>query len=91
MALYASSYSYRPDRIELSETYEKDKSVACYTIERKGYNQTMLTIDYYIAKNLVNELLFKRAEKKKMEAIIQQSLVNLGPFAKELNIPDEAL
>ena len=85
--IFASSYSYSPERIEFSETDEKQKTTTHFLLEKIGDNKTRLTLDYYIKKNAVNQLIFKLTQKKKIEESIHKSLVNLGEFAKEIKLP----
>jgi Protein of unknown function (DUF2652) len=91
MILCASSYSYHPEKIEFSETNEKDQSTIYYTLEKKGDTKTRLTLDYYLPKGKIGQILFTWGRKKKMEAVIQQSLMNLANFVKEVNLPAESL
>lgn len=82
--LYSSSYSYHPDRIEFSETDEKNHCLTYFTLERMG-TATRLTIDYYLDKNGMRQALFRLLKKKKMEAALRRSLDNLEPLVKEMN------
>jgi hypothetical protein len=88
--IYASSYSYSPERIEFSETDEQKKSSTYYLLEKTGDKKTRLTFDYYLKKNIADEILFKLARKKKMEDTIHKSLGNLEQFVKEIRLPVEA-
>ena len=89
VVIYASSYSYHPDRIEFSETDEKRKSSTYYTLEKTGDNKTKLTLDYYLGKNVTSQFLFNLVKKKKMEETIHKSLLNLGELVKEIKLPAE--
>ena len=84
--IYASSYSYHPDKIEFSETDEKKKSFTYYTLEKISAGRTKLTIDYYLKKNIPEQLLFKLLRKNKMEELYQQSLENLDALSKEVRL-----
>jgi len=42
--IYASSYSYSPERIEFSELMKKNTTN--YTLETTGYNKTKLTVEF---------------------------------------------
>jgi hypothetical protein len=88
--IYASSYSYRPERIEFSETNEKDGSMTYFILEKKGTNKTKLTLDFYLEKSIVGEVLFKVNRKKKMEDALNRSLLNLESLVKEIRLPVEA-
>ena len=84
---YASSYFYQPDRIEFSETDEQKESSTYYTLERVGEKKTKLTLDFYIRKNIVSELIFKLSKKKGMEQNFKESLQNLVALSKEIKLP----
>jgi hypothetical protein len=85
--IYASSYSYHPDRIEFSETDEKKKSSAHYILEKTGDNKTRLTLDYYVEKNAINDVVFRILKKKKMEDSYHKSFLNLQELVKEIKLP----
>ncbi|AYB31004.1 DUF2652 domain-containing protein [Chryseolinea soli] len=85
---YVSSYyKYQPERIEFSETDEKDKSVTYFTLEKLAPLKTKLTIDFYLNKTLPAEFVFRLVKKKKVEEAFQKSLQTLKVFAKDLYIP----
>jgi|SRR5215211_7081785 len=84
---YASSYSFSAEHIEFSETVEEDQSIFYYTLQKTGEQTTRLTVDYYLPKNIVKELLFRLNKKKKMEAELAQSLINLDAVVKEIRLP----
>ncbi len=85
---YSSSYFYKPDRIEFSETDEKKKNSTYYTLEKTGRNKTRLTLDFYIKKNMGSQFLFKLMKQRKMEASFRKSLQNLVSLVKEIRLPD---
>jgi hypothetical protein len=87
--IYASSYRYRPDRIEFSETDEKKQHSTYYTLEKLAPNRTRLTLDYYQEKNFPAQLLFTLFRKKKLEDSFRRSLTNLEAVIKEIVIPAE--
>jgi hypothetical protein len=85
---YSTSYFYRPDRIEFSETQDNNKKgLTYYTLEKTAGKKTKFTLDYYISKDPVAEILFKLTKKRKMEDNFRRSLQNLVPLGKELKIP----
>jgi hypothetical protein len=88
--VYASSFLYQPDRIEFSETDEKKENTTHYTLEITGSKKAKLTLDYYLKKNIVRQILFKLMEKKKMEGSLHQSLLNLDSLVKEIKLPAQA-
>lgn len=85
--IYSSSYSYTPDRIEFSETNEKDKSIQYFILEKTETGKIRFTLSYYISKNLVTAAMFRLTKKKKMEDDFQKSLSNLEKLLTEINIP----
>ena len=85
--IYASSYSFSPERIEFSETDETDNSTTYYTLEKLNDNRTKLTIEYYLPKNILAEILFKLKRKNKLENDLQQSLLNLDSVVKDIKLP----
>jgi len=89
--IYASGYSYHPERIEFSETNEQDKSVTCYTLEKTGDNTTKLTIAFYLEKSIAGPILFRLAGKNKMEAAFNKSLLNLTRLLHEIKLTGEAV
>jgi hypothetical protein len=88
VSIYSSSYSFHPDRIEFSETDMKDHSTVNYTLEKTGDNTTRLTIDLYLEKNFISEMMFNLFKKRKAEADLHQSLLNLVQLTKEIKLPD---
>ena len=84
--IYSSSYSYSPNRIEFSETDEKNESVTNYILENSG-SKTKLTINFYIKNNFVNQFLFKLTKQKKTEEMFNKSLINLVELVKEIKLP----
>ena len=87
VGMYASSYIYTPEKIEFSETEETEKSTTYYTLEKTGTNNTRLTIDFYMQKNTVSQIIFKLTRKKKLEDSFHRSLMNLQEFVKEIKLP----
>jgi hypothetical protein len=85
--IYASSYSYHPDRIEFSETDEEKKNSTYFTLEKTGTNKIKLTLDYYLKKNAATQIIFNVMKKKKMENSFQKSLLNLEGLVKEIKLP----
>jgi len=85
--LYASSYTYHPNRIEFSETDEEKKSSTYFMLEKIANKKARLTIDYYIRKNVAEEIIFKITMKKKIEASYYKSFHNLEKLVKEIQLP----
>jgi hypothetical protein len=88
--IYASSYAYRPDRIEFSETNKSDDSTVYFTLEKIRADKSRLSIDFYIKKNMAAEFLFKVLKKKKTEARFNRSLHNLDALLNDINFSAEA-
>jgi hypothetical protein len=88
--IYASSYSYQPDKIEFSEKQENKNSLTYYILETTGHNQTSLTITCYEPKDIFHKILFNLLHKKKKEAAFRRSLNNIEKLVKEFKLPDEA-
>ena len=87
--VYASSCSFRPDRIEFSET-DADRSTASYfTLESLDATRTRVTVDFYVRSGLWRELWFRLTRKRSMEASLLRSLVKLDAVAKEIRVPVE--
>lgn len=85
--IFASSYSFSPQKIVFAETDEQKKNCHSYTLEKIGEEKTRLTIDYFIRRSLGNATLFNIFRKRKMKALLQQSLVNLDTVVKEVVLP----
>ncbi|MGE5810586.1 MAG: DUF2652 domain-containing protein, partial [Ignavibacteria bacterium] len=85
--IYSSSYSYSDNRIEFSETDEQDRVTVYNTLEQTGNNRTSLIIDYYLKKNLADEIIFKVTKRKKTEESYRKSLGNLTEVVKEIKLP----
>jgi hypothetical protein len=84
--MYSSSYTFHPDRITFSET-DEDKKHACYFLLEKMTNgKILLTVDYYIRKNLLEQFLFSLKKKKTKEALVR-SLNRLEILLEEVDIP----
>lgn len=80
----SSSYSYRPDHIEFSETDEGTQDLHYFTLEALDPARSRLTIDFYRNKSLLGGLLFDLTRKKKLEDAYQRSLANIEGLLKEL-------
>jgi hypothetical protein len=85
--VYATSYSYSPEKIEFSETDEKGKTTTWYILEKISSDKTKLTLDFYIDKKPVNQIIFKLMKQKKLEDTFQKSLLNLVHLVKEIKLP----
>jgi hypothetical protein len=89
ISVCASSYSFDPDRIVVSETDERRVTTTTYTLERLEADRTRLTVDVYVKSGMVRELAYRWLRQRKLEASLQRSLVNLEEFVKELRVSAE--
>jgi hypothetical protein len=87
--VYASSYSFHSDKIEFAETDEQKKNSTFFTLEKIDENRTKLTVDYYIKKNGLEQLLFDLIKKRKLENNFKKSLENLDKVVEEIKLPGE--
>ena len=87
---HISSFVYDPEgKTIISETDEKTKQSIYFLIEKTGEHTTLVTIEMYMPKNKINEVLFNFSRKKKMEEEYSQSLEQLDKVARETIIPLE--
>lgn len=84
--IYASGYTFHPDRITISETDEDKKSAYHFLLENLGDGKVRLTADYYIRRNPVQQFLFS-LNKNKMEQSLLRSLARLEVLAEEFEPP----
>jgi hypothetical protein len=82
--VYASSYSYHPEKIEFSETDEKKKSTTYFILEKISPAKTKLTINFYVKKGPLAPILFNLTEKKKLKAGFQKSMLRLHKLLLEM-------
>ena len=87
--VYATAFSFRPDRIEFSETEEDGGMATHFTLESLDAKRTRLTVDVYRRKGFLREMGFGMTKRKRMEASLARSLLNLDGFVNELVVPTE--
>ncbi len=87
VVLYASSYSFTPERIEFSETDENKKNSTYFILEKINDNRTKLTVDLYMQKSPFRQLLFELFKKKKVEREWMRSLERLDSVVKGIKLP----
>jgi hypothetical protein len=87
LIIYASSYRYSAERIDFSETEEKQNTTTCFTLQRTGPKKTKLTMDFYVKKSLPGRIIFNLLKRTKTEKAFRKSLQNLAGVVKELKIP----
>jgi len=86
--VYTSNYyQYQQDKIEFSETDEKNNSVTFFTLEKMGDTKTKLTVDLYQTQSLAAAIIFRLSKKAKMMRKLNQSLENLADVVKEIGLP----
>jgi hypothetical protein len=72
-----------------SETDEKKRASTYFIFERISDNRTRFTLEFYLKKNPLLQIMFGLAMKKKLETIFKKSLENLEEFIKEVEVPVE--
>ena len=87
--VYASSYSFRPDRIEFSETDEAKSTSWYFTLERVEEYRTRVTVDVYVRRGVLPELWYRLTRKQRAEASLQRSLANLDALVPEIDVAVE--
>ncbi len=85
--MYSSSYTFQPDRIEFSETDDMKTRSTYYYLEKIDEQKTKLTIDKYMKKNIVSQILFNLTDKKKIQASLEKSFHNLEQLVKIVEFP----
>lgn len=87
--VYASGYSFRPDKIRIGETEEETGNTTYYTLEKISESRTRLTIDLYIPRNITNRLIFGLFKKSRLEKDLETSLNNLEQLVGEIHVETE--
>jgi len=87
--MYTSHFSFGPEKIVYSETDEKKRASTYFIFERISDNRTRFTLEFYLKKNPLLQIMFGLAMKKKLETIFKKSLENLEEFIKEVEVPVE--
>ena len=87
--MYTSSFSYSPEKILYAETDEEKKASTYFIFEKISDNRTRFTLDFYLKKSPLLQIMFNLTMKKKMENNFTKSLANLEEFVKEVRIPVE--
>lgn len=85
MIIYSSSYYYRSEKIEFTETNETKKLLTYYTLDKITETRTRLTIDYYLEKKFPTTLLYNLFSKGREEMRLQKSLLNLDRLVKTIH------
>ncbi len=77
VTVHYSNFSYDADRIIVSETDENKSNSTYYTLEKIENEKTRLTLDYYITRNPLQQVVFNLTRKNKVFQSLQRSLMNL--------------
>jgi hypothetical protein len=85
--IYASSYTFSPERIEFSETDEAKKVSMNFILETVSETKTNLTINYYIRKNSFDELFFKISKKARLRNKWRRSMEQLQELVRDIKLP----
>ncbi len=85
--IYSSGIQFQPEIISFSETDEQRKKSIFYLVEKVDDTHTRLTIDYFVKKNKLGNILFNLTEKKKKEAAWEKSFDNLEKLVKVIEFP----
>ena len=87
---YSSSYTYTDEKIEFSESNEKDNQVTYFTLTKVEENKIVLTIDIYKSESWFEKLLAGSSSRRKLQQTLQKSMQNLVTLVKELRPIDLA-
>ncbi|HTF27293.1 MAG TPA: DUF2652 domain-containing protein [Flavitalea sp.] len=87
---YSSSYTYTDQRIEFSESNDKNSEVTYFTLIKVEENKIVLTIDIYKSERWFEKLLVRPSRRSKLQQTLQKSMQNLVTLVKELRHIDLA-
>ncbi|HEY2726041.1 MAG TPA: DUF2652 domain-containing protein, partial [Parafilimonas sp.] len=80
---YSSSFSQNSDSFFYSETDEKKTTEFYFTVKAIEGNKTLVTIDYYLKKDIFKQFYFSLFLKKKLAKQLAKSLDNLAQLSCE--------
>ncbi|HTE29594.1 MAG TPA: DUF2652 domain-containing protein, partial [Chryseolinea sp.] len=83
---YSSSYTYTDEKIEFSESNEKDSQVTYFTLVKVEENKTVLTIDIYKSESWLEKLLVGPSNRRKLQKSIEKSMDNLVTLVNEIQV-----
>jgi hypothetical protein len=89
--IFASSYTFHPDRITFSETDSTMRDAYYYTIEQIEPHRVRIRIEYYIRAGLIKELQFKLFNMPAHRASMERSMDKLVLLAESLPDPEPGL
>lgn len=87
--MYTSSFSFGPEKIVYSETDEKKRSSTYFIFDKVDEHHARFTIDFYLKKNPLLQMMFALTMKNKLERIFTKSMSNLDQLLKEIELPIE--
>lgn len=87
MIVHYSKFSFDADKIIVSETEESGQGSTYYTFDKITGEKTKLTMDYYLPRNPVQQLLFNLTRKRRTIERFQQSLTNLKEYIRHRRLP----
>jgi hypothetical protein len=85
VTVHYSNFSYAADKIIVSETDENKSNSTYYTLEKIENGKTRLTLDHYITKNPLQQIVFNLTRKTKVFNSLQRSLMNLERHLQTLS------
>jgi len=85
--MYTSHFSFGPEKIVYVETDEKKRGSTYFIFEKINDNKTRFTLEFYLKKNPLLQMMFKLTMQKKLGYIFTKSLANLEEFVKEVKLP----
>ena len=83
--VYVTGYSFRPDRIVLSETDADRTWSSTFTARQIAPDRARLTIAYHIPEGFLRGLRFRITAKRAMKARLRRSLSSLDGLVEELS------
>lgn len=83
----STSINFNTELIRFSETEEKKHITSLYTLEKTSETTARFTLDIYLKKNIIAQLLFNITGKHKMEQNLQKSLATLEKLLVQMNVP----
>ena len=87
IVVHYSNFSFDADKIVVGGSDESRNSSTYYTFEKITDQKTRLTLDLYLPKNPVQQLLFKLTQQRKTLDRFQKSLSNLVEHLRNRRVP----
>ena len=89
VVMYTSSFSFGTEKIVYAETDEKKRSSTYFIFEKIDDERARFTIDFYLKRNPLLQIMFNLTMKKKLEYMFTKSLSNLEKLLQEVELPVE--